>query len=92
VRVSTWIPGTVDEAQPLTTQTKRVNAVALTPRGDTLFAGSSDGTLVAYDLTVPHWVKSQCRTIGRNLTRTEWRQFLGLHAYQATCADTPLGN
>ncbi len=42
--------------------------------------------IVVWDLDPDHWVDAACDVAGRNLTHTEWDQYIGdLAPYRATC-------
>jgi hypothetical protein len=49
------------------------------------------GLLVRWDLDPRHWARRACELAGRNLTRPEWRQYMGDSAYHKTCAQWPTG-
>jgi WD40 repeat protein len=44
---------------------------------------------VLLDLDVESWQATLCQRAGRNLTPTEWRQYLGAQPYRATCPQWP---
>ena len=54
--------------------------------GRTLFTPVVDGSVVAWDLRSSSWVRAACEIVGRDLTRDEWRQYLGDTTYRKTCS------
>ena len=49
-------------------------------------AVTTDQGIVVWDLDPDHWIDGACAIAGRNLTRTEWDQYIGdLASYRATC-------
>ncbi len=66
---------------------------AVTRDGTTLLTGNADnGTVQLLDLNLPTWPQRACRIANRNLTRQEWRQYLGDLPYQLTCPGLPAGS
>ncbi|HVL07352.1 MAG TPA: protein kinase [Acidimicrobiales bacterium] len=59
---------------------------AFAPDGRTLFTPVVDGSMVAWDLRPRSWMRAACEIVGRDLTRDEWRQYLGDTAYRKTCS------
>ncbi|HUP85975.1 MAG TPA: protein kinase [Acidimicrobiales bacterium] len=59
---------------------------AFSPDGNTLFTPVVDGSIVRWDLRPSEWVRAACRLAGRDLTRAEWREYLGDASYRRTCA------
>jgi WD40 repeat protein len=55
---------------------------------DTLVTSSADGSLIFWDLHPSAWEAKACQLAGRNLTRDEWRQFVG-GDYRRTCPQWP---
>jgi WD40 repeat protein len=63
--------------------------------GRALVSGIVDGmgnqSLIAWDLNLSSWIREACSMANRNLTITEWSQFVGsAAAYRKTCPDLPL--
>lgn len=59
---------------------------AFAPDGRTLFTPVVDGSVVAWDLRPRSWTRAACEMAGRDLTRDEWRQYLGDTTYRKTCS------
>jgi len=68
-----------------------VLAVTFEPSGRWLFTAGADGTIRRWRLRREDLVDLACRLAGRNLTREEWRQYLGGEPYRKTCPDFPEG-
>jgi WD40 repeat protein len=81
--------------QPLTGHTSLVSSVEFSPDGKTLASGSWDNTIIIWDVDYQSWIDKSCQRAGRNLTRTEWAQYLPYRDYpvnqeDATCPELPL--
>jgi WD40 repeat protein len=46
-------------------------------------------TVILWDLDVQSWIKRACRKANRNLTKWEWRRYIGDLPYRQTCPDLP---
>lgn len=70
--------------------TDRISAITFSCDNDWIFTGNSDGVDIwlgpGADL-----VAEICQRLPRNLTREEWRQYLGDEPYRATCPNLPEG-
>jgi hypothetical protein len=66
-----------------------VLSVAFNPDGQTLASGSNDRTIRFWSPDTRPWPTLVCDRAGRNLTRDEWRQYLGDGPYHKTCPDLP---
>jgi hypothetical protein len=51
-----------------------------------LLTASSNGTVVAWDLSPQSWTRRACQLVGRDLTRDEWARYLPDQPYRRTCA------
>ena len=76
--------------QPLRGHTKGVSSIAFSPDGKLLASGSYDGVMILWDVSPLSWVEQTCLRAGRNLTRTEWKQYLGNEPHQAVCPILPI--
>ena len=69
-----------------------VLGVAFSPDGRTLASASADGTIRHVIVSAEELSELVCRTVLRNLTLAEWRQFVGAEtAYERTCPNLPPG-
>lgn len=58
---------------------------AIRPDGGQIAVDTARGAWI-WDLDVSTWVESACRVAGRNLTRDEWKQYIGdLAPYRESC-------
>ncbi|TML15436.1 MAG: WD40 repeat domain-containing protein [Actinobacteria bacterium] len=56
------------------------------PDGKQVIAVFGSGTGVVWDVDPAAWKAHACRIAHRNLTRTEWQDFLPQRGYRAVCA------
>jgi WD40 repeat protein len=80
--------------EPLISGNGTPYAVAFTPDGRTLIASDGAaprGQVVGFDIDPNSWQRQACAIAGRNLTRDEWRQYLGGRRYNKTCSQWPAG-
>jgi WD40 repeat protein len=61
------------------------------PDGRTLGTVGANGAVRLWDLGFQEWQAVGCRLVRRNLSWTEWQQFLPGRPYQRTCAEFPSG-
>ena len=74
----------------LTGHGAEVYGVAFAPDGKTLASGSRDSDVFLWDVDFNSWKDRACATANRNLTREEWRQYLGDdEPYRNTCPKLP---
>ena len=70
--------------------------LAFSPDGRTLGTVGANGAVRLWDLRFHEWQAAEwqaagCRLVRRNLSMTEWQQFLPGRPYQRTCAEFPSG-
>jgi len=64
---------------------KPVNAVAFSPGAEHLVTAGDDGTVRVWRWRTQELIEAACARLTRNLTRQEWRQYLGTEPYQPSC-------
>jgi WD40 repeat protein len=64
-----------------------VGCVVFSQDGHILASGGEDGFICLWDMDVESWIRRACQLANRNLTRNEWRQYLGNLPYRVTCPD-----
>jgi WD40 repeat protein len=63
-----------------------VSSVAITPDGRSILVGDDRGAVRSYPATVGGWLDDVCAVVSRNLTRAEWRTYIGTSTpYQRQC-------
>jgi WD40 repeat protein len=79
--------------EPLITHTRSVYGVAFADNGRRVVSAGGDGRVLLWN--VEPWANEgvlrerACSVVGRNLTRTEWEQFLPGKSYRRTCDEWP---
>jgi WD40 repeat protein/DNA-binding SARP family transcriptional activator len=71
-------------------QGNEVWRLAFSPDGHTLASSNDVGVIRLREVNVESWRTQACRKANRNLTQTEWQQFIGEQPYRATCPDLPM--
>jgi WD40 repeat protein len=66
---------------------QRINALLATSDESWLLTGSDDGGVRLWPMRIEQLLQRACRTVGRDLTQDEWRQYLSDEPYHATCTD-----
>jgi WD40 repeat protein len=83
----------VDRGKPLATlegHKDAVSSVAFNIDGNRLASASWDKTVILWDLDLDHLKQEACRTVNRNLTCEEWRDYFGAEkSYSKTCEGLP---
>lgn len=68
------------------------NVVVFSPNGKLLAAPNYDGRIWLWDIDPSSWAGRLCGIANRNLSRLEWRQFVGVDVpYRRTCPALPAG-
>jgi hypothetical protein len=52
---------------------------------DELVTVTSSGAVLRYELSADAWLQSACAAAGRELTESEWTQFLPEQPYRSVC-------
>jgi class 3 adenylate cyclase/WD40 repeat protein len=66
------------------------NGVSISPDGRWMAILAGDGTASTFPLSESVWAAQACRAASRNLTLTEWRQFVGAAPYVKVCPQYPV--
>lgn len=66
-------------------------SIAFTPDGRRLVSGHSNGKVALWDVDLEGWPKRACEIANRNLTRDDWKHFVGdALSYKAVCPELPV--
>jgi len=69
-----------------------VESVAFSPDGYWVASGSEDRILYVWPYEPQYLIDNACSRVTRNLTRAEWKQYIGdALPYQAVCPNQPFG-
>jgi WD40 repeat protein len=74
---------------PLSGHTQGVDTVAFSPDGRTIVSGSRDMTLRWWDAPSA-WIDRVCAKVVRNLSRSEWKLYVGDVPYETQCPGSPV--
>ena len=92
-RIDLWDTATLQPVgEPLTAPTTESLFAIADARGTKIAIGSYSGITTVLDVDPRSWQRAACRLAGRNLTRTEWRQYVHGQAYRKTCPHWPAGH
>ena len=75
--------------EPLIGHSSTVNSVVFSPVGNTFASGSSDGTVILWDVNPESWAKKACAIVNRNFSQKEWQKYMGNCPHEKTCPDLP---
>jgi WD40 repeat protein len=76
----------------LTGHTAAVDGVAFSSDGNTLASSSWDKTIRLWEVNTALLQRRACSYTNRNLTRDEWKKYIGLaFPYERTCPNLPAG-
>ncbi len=67
-----------------------VTAIAFTPDDSRLVSASQDKSVRVWAWQAADLVADACSRLERNLTREEWKSYLGQEDYRATCPSLPM--
>ena len=66
-------------------------SIAYRPDSTGLLVTAADGRTWTVDTRLRTWVDRACDIAGRNLTRSEWKQFFPVRRYRVVCPQWPAG-
>ncbi|HYX23404.1 MAG TPA: TIR domain-containing protein [Thermoanaerobaculia bacterium] len=90
--VRLWDLGQQGAPQPsivLPGHPKEIRAVAFNPDGHWLVSADASGTVRRWNLRLDEVKRLACEKAGRNLTKEEWKKYLGTGTYRSTCPNQP---
>ena len=73
------------------TNSKKVVTICFNKEGNTLFAGCADNIIYSFPASKEIVASQICGLIKRNMTATEWRNFVSIKdvTYERTCLNLP---
>ncbi len=69
-----------------------VLSLAYDPKGDYLYSGFSDGTILRWDASPELWIDKACQFAKQNISMSDWNRYLPGDPYHQTCPDYPAGS
>jgi WD40 repeat protein len=88
-RIILWDVLTGESIGSLTGHSADVYSVTFAPDGKTLASGARDSTVYLWNVDLDSWKARACEIANRNLTKEEWRKYLGDdEPYRHTCPNT----
>ena len=88
-RVSLWDGRTGAYQASLPIDASGPVSIAYLADGSGVVIAAADGRTWTADTRVGSWTRRACALAGRNLSRTEWRQFFPSRPFRATCPGLP---
>lgn len=85
-----WNLATLEVSGTLTGHHDAVTGVRFSPEGSVLHSSGRDGRLLHWDLRPTSWLELACARANRNLTASEWHQYVGSADYGKTCEEQPV--
>src|SRR5262249_7517128 len=77
--------------QPLTGHNGFLESIAFSPDAKTPTWAILNNTIILWDVNFESWQSRACRIANRNLTRVEWKEYIGdIESYRATCPEFPV--
>lgn len=67
------------------------SSISYLPDSSGLLVAATDGRTWRVNTRTSTWIHRACTTAGRNLTRTEWKQFFPTRPYEVACPQWPAG-
>jgi WD40 repeat protein len=67
-----------------------VNGLSFSDDGRVLYSVGDDGKAFRWDVSTESWIRLACSKANRNLTLSEWRQYVGSGPYGKTCESNPV--
>jgi WD40 repeat protein len=84
--VRMWFTGSLEQEGPRMPADPDTTAAAVfEPGGNGLLLVDNHGDAFSWPTSLTAWERQACALAGRNLTRTEWRQFVGEPRYSTIC-------
>ena len=75
---------------PFSGNSNEITDLEFTPDGKQLISNAYDEKVIIWDLHTESWQEKACSIANRNLTYTEWQQYLSGETYHLTCPDLDL--
>jgi WD40 repeat protein len=90
--IQLWdIPSQRKIGPPLVAHTGFVTMLVMVDGNSLISAGNGDDLVLHWQVSDQSWLERACHIANRNLTRAEWKRFIGSAPYAKTCPDLPAG-